>query len=78
MKVISYNVNGIRSAMSKGLVDYLAEQNADIVDLDTVIAIGLGQSANLGGRDLSYAVDFNPRTRMKAPARRLPHIAREG
>jgi exodeoxyribonuclease-3 len=31
MKVISYNVNGIRSAMSKGLVDYLAEQNADIV-----------------------------------------------
>ena len=31
MKVISYNLNGIRSAMSKGLVDYLAEQNADIV-----------------------------------------------
>lgn len=31
MKVISYNVNGIRSAMSKGLVDYLAEQNADVV-----------------------------------------------
>lgn len=31
MKVISYNVNGIRSAMSKGLVDYLALQNADVV-----------------------------------------------
>ena len=31
MKVISYNVNGIRSAMSKGLVEYLAEQNADVV-----------------------------------------------
>ncbi|MDA1181958.1 MAG: exodeoxyribonuclease III [Bacteroidetes bacterium] len=31
MKVLSYNVNGIRSAMSKGLVNYLAEQNADIV-----------------------------------------------
>ncbi len=31
MKVISYNVNGIRSAMNKGLIDYLAEQNADIV-----------------------------------------------
>jgi len=27
MKIISYNVNGIRSAMSKGFVDFLKEEN---------------------------------------------------
>lgn len=31
MKIISYNVNGIRSAHSKGLYDYLQDQGADIV-----------------------------------------------
>ncbi len=30
-KIISYNVNGIRSAMSKGLVDWLAAESPDIV-----------------------------------------------
>jgi exodeoxyribonuclease-3 len=33
MKVISYNVNGIRSALSKGLADYLAFADADVVCL---------------------------------------------
>lgn len=31
MKIVSYNLNGIRSAISKGLIDWLSEQNADIV-----------------------------------------------
>lgn len=31
MKIISYNVNGIRAAMKKGLVDYIKESNADVV-----------------------------------------------
>ena len=31
MKIISYNLNGVRSAISKGLTDYLIEENADIV-----------------------------------------------
>ncbi len=31
MKIISYNVNGIRSAHSKGLYDYLQNQGAEIV-----------------------------------------------
>jgi exodeoxyribonuclease III len=31
MKVLSYNLNGVRSAISKGLADYLKEENADIV-----------------------------------------------
>jgi exodeoxyribonuclease-3 len=30
MKIISYNVNGIRSAMSKGLVDFMQSSDADI------------------------------------------------
>ncbi|MCB0739176.1 MAG: exodeoxyribonuclease III [Bacteroidetes bacterium] len=31
MKILSYNVNGIRAAMGKGLIDYLKEENADVV-----------------------------------------------
>ena len=31
MKIISYNVNGIRAAMRKGLVDWIAEHDFDII-----------------------------------------------
>lgn len=31
MKIISYNLNGIRAAMNKNLIGWLSEQNADIV-----------------------------------------------
>lgn len=31
MKIISYNLNGIRSALSKNLASYLQEENADVV-----------------------------------------------
>ena len=31
MKILTYNVNGIRAAAKKGLLDFLKEQNADIV-----------------------------------------------
>ena len=30
MKLISWNVNGIRAAIKKGFLDYFNEQNADI------------------------------------------------
>jgi exodeoxyribonuclease III len=30
MKIISYNVNGIRSAISKGLIDWIKEYDADV------------------------------------------------
>ncbi|MFP4292621.1 MAG: exodeoxyribonuclease III [Cyclobacteriaceae bacterium] len=33
MKIISYNVNGIRSAVNKGLLDWLQHENPDIVCL---------------------------------------------
>ena len=31
MKVISYNINGIRAALNKGLIDWLKAQQADVV-----------------------------------------------
>ena len=33
MRVVSANLNGIRSAASKGFFDWLAQQNADVVCL---------------------------------------------
>ncbi len=38
MKILSYNVNGIRSAASKGLFDYLKTENPDIVCLQEIKA----------------------------------------
>ena len=38
MKIISYNVNGIRSAIRKGLVDWLKQYNPDIVALQELKA----------------------------------------
>ena len=31
MNIISYNVNGIRSAISKGLIDWIKEENPDVL-----------------------------------------------
>jgi exodeoxyribonuclease III len=39
MKVITLNVNGIRSAAQKGLLDWLANENADIILLQEVRAL---------------------------------------
>jgi exodeoxyribonuclease-3 len=38
VKIISYNVNGIRAAMQKGFAQWLAEQNADVVCLQEIKA----------------------------------------
>ncbi|MBL7900863.1 MAG: exodeoxyribonuclease III [Bacteroidia bacterium] len=38
MKILTYNVNGIRSAASKGLFDYLKKENPDIVCLQEIKA----------------------------------------
>lgn len=39
MKIISYNVNGIRSAMQKGLVEWMAQESPDIVCLQETKAL---------------------------------------
>jgi len=31
MKIISYNVNGIRAAISKGLLEWLQQANPDVI-----------------------------------------------
>ena len=33
MKIVTYNVNGLRSALNKGLLEWLAEQRPDVVCL---------------------------------------------
>jgi exodeoxyribonuclease-3 len=53
MKILTYNVNGIRSAMSKGLIDYLKEENADIVCFQEIKALE-SQIDTLPIQDLGY------------------------
>ena len=38
MKLISYNVNGIRSAINKGFVHWLKEENPDVIGLQEIKA----------------------------------------
>lgn len=39
LKIISYNVNGIRAAMNKGLVDWLSKESPDIIHIQEVKAL---------------------------------------
>jgi len=39
MKIISYNVNGIRAAMNKGFVDWLISANPDVICLQEIKAM---------------------------------------
>ena len=38
MKIVTYNVNGIRSAISKGFVDFVIRENPDIICLQEIKA----------------------------------------
>lgn len=38
MKIISYNVNGIRAAINKGFIDWIQEENPDIICLQEIKA----------------------------------------
>lgn len=59
MKIISYNVNGIRSAMNKGLTDWLKSVDADIVCLQEIKAEP-GQLNLLHFEDLGYKTYWYP------------------
>lgn len=39
MKIISYNINGIRAAIRKGLVDWLEQENPDVICLQEIKAM---------------------------------------
>ena len=53
MKILTYNVNGIRSATSKGLVDYLGEAQADVVCFQEIKALA-SQIDESGFESLGY------------------------
>ena len=36
MKIISYNVNGIRAALKKGFIDWLISANPDVICLQEI------------------------------------------
>ncbi len=38
MRVISYNVNGLRAAMNKGFIDWLKTDPADVICLQEIKA----------------------------------------
>ncbi|ATL49747.1 exodeoxyribonuclease III [Chitinophaga caeni] len=58
MRIITYNVNGLRSAMNKGFVDWLATNPADIICLQEVKAhrenVDFKQFEALGYNDYWY------------------------
>lgn len=58
MKIISYNVNGIRSAMNKGLVEWLKAADADVVCLQEIKAepsqLNLAQFQEFGYKTYWY------------------------
>jgi len=58
MKIISYNVNGIRAAMTKGLVDWMRATDADVVCLQEVKAME-NQVDLTPFHDLGYKVYWN-------------------
>ena len=54
MKVLSYNVNGIRAAIKKGFLDWLKAANPDVICLQEIKALkeqlDLKEFENLGYR----------------------------
>lgn len=59
MKLISYNVNGIRAAMNKGFVDWLREENPDIIGLQEIKALEKDVDAATF-QDLGYELYWFP------------------
>src|SRR5690606_3379509 len=59
MKLISYNVNGIRSAMNKGFVEWLKEENPDIIGLQEIKAQEKDVNATIF-QDLGYELYWFP------------------
>ncbi|TXE14570.1 exodeoxyribonuclease III [Algoriphagus aquimarinus] len=59
MKIVSYNVNGIRAAMNKGFIDWLRLVNPDIIGLQEVKA-NLDQIDATVFEDLGYEIYWYP------------------
>lgn len=59
MKIVSYNVNGIRAAMNKGFVEWLQQTNPDVIGLQEVKALEDQIDRNIF-KDLGYEIYWNP------------------
>jgi exodeoxyribonuclease-3 len=59
VKIISYNVNGIRAAMNKGFLEWLVSENPDIIGLQEVKA-DLSQINPSIFEDLGYEIYWYP------------------
>lgn len=59
MKLISYNVNGIRSAMNKGFVEWLKEENPDVIGLQEIKASEQDLNSSIF-TDLGYELFWFP------------------
>ena len=62
MKIISWNVNGIRSVYRKGFLDFLEKEDPDILCLQEIKAKNIPQSGNLFSSDIlgNYYLAVNP------------------
>ena len=59
MKIISYNVNGIRAALKKGFAEWLEMENPDIIGLQEVKSMENQIDISIF-EDLGYHVYWNP------------------
>ena len=59
MKLISYNVNGIRAAMNKGFLDWLAKESPDVIGLQEIKAQEKDIDSSIF-QDLGYDLYWNP------------------
>ena len=59
MKLISYNVNGIRSALNKGFAEWLRVENPDVIGLQEIKASEQDLDASIF-RDLGYELYWYP------------------
>jgi len=59
VKIISYNVNGIRAAMNKGFIEWLVSENPEIIGLQEVKA-DLSQINPAIFEDLGYEIYWYP------------------
>lgn len=82
MQLVSYNVNGIRAAMRKGLVDWLAEHDFDIVCLQESKArpeqVDMTDFENLGYRHYWHSAEKKGYSGVITLTRREPDQVIEG
>lgn len=82
MKIISYNVNGLRSAMNKGFVEWLATNPADIICLQEVKAhkenVDFARIEALGYETYWYPAEKKGYSGVAVFTRRKPELVQYG